>query len=922
MARENWLELRQLFDAVCDLPPTQWKAALQRISDDPALIAEALALLEAQTVSFNRALQPLGELMAGLSVAELQAGDRLGAWQLVERLASGGMGTVFVAERADELFRQRVAIKLLRGSLGNPATAQRLAAERQILAELQHPNIARLYDGGTTPTGQPYLVMEYITGLQLDRYCEQHNPGLRERLRLFLRICRAVQAAHEQLIVHCDLKPSNVMIRANGEPVLLDFGIARLLGDADSPDASPFCTPAYASPELLSGARVGVASDVFGLGILLVELLAGRPTGRGVADRERAVAAPSVLAGADCAWRRQLRGDLDAIAAKACALDASRRYASVEALAQDIERHLDHRPVAARVPTWSYRFDRFMRRHWRKVAVAAAVGLLAVGFVWRLVEERARAEHESALAQQVSDFLVAAFSAVDKHTRRGQGPQELSARAVLDQGAARLDADLADSPDVLARLRFVLGRAYKNLGAPRRGEALLSQSVEGFLDRRVARPDLAAEALSELSALLSNDGREDAALAAAQRMLALRLQYGDDPVLLADSYNVLGLALHAKADYAQARGVFEQALALRREHLGPRHEEVAVSLHNLARLFRAAGDNAKSETFYRESLAIKRLHGERSAGVQSSLQGLALTVAAQARYPEALALLRENLAMTQALFGHDNGKVANAHSLLASVLEQAGEYAQARVQVQQAQAVWARIAGEDSLDYAYALANLAAIEEAQGDNDTAERLYRRVLAIRRAHLSRDALQVRRAEILLGHLLTRMDRAAEAQPLIEPALGEWQRQQHDGQTPSPDYLRVRLIHAEWLLRQGRFDAAAAALPAPLDGQPELMLQREALLVELAQRRGQWHEAKAHGLRTIQLSTGQAGADAVPTAKLRVPYAEVLLAAGEPSAARQQLRRAEPLLRAALVADAPLLLRIDALKRSLPATPTSG
>src|SRR5690606_12046321 len=205
----RWQALRELFDAVCDAPPEHWEPRLRTLSEDPALIAEALDLLHAQTSSFDRALQPLHALMASLPDAELQVGGRLGAWQLVERLGSGGMGTVFVAERADGLFRQRVAIKLLRGTAAGGATAERLAAERQILADLQHPDIARLYDGGTTPAGAPYLVMEYVEGQPLDEYCEQAAPPLRQRLEMFLRICRAVQAAHQRLVVHCDLKPGN-----------------------------------------------------------------------------------------------------------------------------------------------------------------------------------------------------------------------------------------------------------------------------------------------------------------------------------------------------------------------------------------------------------------------------------------------------------------------------------------------------------------------------------------------------------------------------------------------------------------------------------------------------------------------------------------------------------------------------------------
>lgn len=912
MQTAHWRELRQLFDAVCDLPPERWKERLREISDDPALIDEALSLLEAQTASFNRALQPLGELMASLSETELQAGDRLGSWLLVERLASGGMGTVFVAERADELFRQRVAIKLLRSGVADPATAARLAAERQILAELQHPDIARLYDGGTTPRGQPYLVMEYVAGLPLDRHCTERKLGLRDRLQLFLRVCRAVQAAHQRLIVHCDLKPSNVLVRENGEPVLLDFGIARLLGEGESGDAGGFCTPAYASPELLGAARVGVASDVFSLGVLLTELLADRRADRGTADRERPVPLPSALAGADCTWKRRLRGDLDAIAGRACALDPARRYPSVEALVGDLGRHLVHRPVRARRPTLHYRLGRWLRRHWREAAIVGAAVLTTAGFLWRVTEERARAEQEAAIAGRVSDFLVETFTTVDAHTRSANAAEELSARDVLDRGAAKIDSGLADSPATLASLRFVLGRAYRNLGYTRVAEPLLARAAEEFLDPRVDRPDRAAEALSELSFLMSNHGRADEAVAVAQRMLGLRQQSDGDPVLLADSYNVLGLALRQKADFAGARAALEEALALRREWLGPTHAEVAVSLHNLGLLHRDMGDYAGAETFYRQALEIKRLQGERHTSFMAGVQSLAVTLAAQARFAEAAGLLRENLELARSLYDEDSDKLAQAKIHLGNALHELGDYAQARELFQQALASSARAAGDNNLNYSFLLDYLAAHEEARGDDASAEALYRRALAIRRDHLSADDRGLLRAENNLGCLLMRMGRLEEARPMLDDALAKWRRIYQGQHPPPPELAQAQLTQVEWLLRQGLLAQARAALPALAEDAPKVVARHLALNAELAQRRGEWSKAGAGWRRLIELSTAQAGADSVVTAKWRVPYVETLAAAGDAAAAREQLRLAEPPLRRELVPGAELLRRMEALK----------
>ena len=912
MEAARWQELRELFDAVCALPSGQWRERLQALSDDPVLIEEALALLQAQTASLDRALRPLSELMAALPETELQVGDRLGQWQLVERLASGGMGTVFVAERVDGLFRQRVAIKLLRGVGSDPGIAGRMAEERRILAGLGHPGIARLFDGGTTPSGHPYLVMEYIDGPPLDAHCRHHGLGLHERLQLFLRVCRAVQAAHQRLVVHCDLKPSNILVRDEVAPVLLDFGIARVLGQGQGgDDPSAFCTPAYASPEQLAGASVDVTSDVFSLGVLLVELMARRTTGRGIDDRDRPVPLPSVLAQDDPGWARALRGDLDAITAKACALDPAQRYPTVEAFAGDIERHLAHRPVTARAATPGYRAGRWLRRHWRLAAIGVMVATLVAVFVWRVGTERDRAEREAREAQLVSDFLVDAFdvSDPDMHGSDSSGPD---ARDILDLAAARLDAGAADSPLLEARMQAVLGSAYRNLGHPQRAEARLEAAAEGFLAPDVDRPELAGRALGGLASLLLGRQQADRAVPLARRAVQLLEGAGRDD-WSADAHGALGMALGAQGKFEEAEKALSTSIRLRAGQVGPGAVEAASrSWRYLGYLHRQAGQLRRAEQAYGEALRIARNGGLHRMAEKEALNGLASALMMQGRLAEARMRYAELLALVRALYGEENVSVATAHQSMVNVLTALGEFAQAGEHRDRALSLTSRLTGEQSAEFALALELAAMLDDARGDPDSALRQHRRALAIRQQLHGAVNGNVWRLESSIARLLARQGDHEAAGPLVEGALASLRRHLPSDRAGEALLLVTR---AEWLLCRGDWDEAGHVLEAMETGgfesDPGLLLRRQALLAELEALQGRWPSAAARWGEVVDRAGEHFGPESAVTMKYRLFHAEALEALGDRRQARRQLQPVGEVFDRELDPQAPLRQRHAAL-----------
>jgi serine/threonine-protein kinase len=732
--------IEELFHAVLEQPTERRADFLVGAEPDAQLRAEVERLLARHTDD-DALLR--AALVAAVGATALPR-EHIGAYRLVRELGAGGMGTVFLAERHLGDTVQQVALKLVRG-FPTRELRERMARERDFLAGLNHPNIARLIDGGDSEDGQPYLVMDYVDGVPLLDYCAQHALDLRARLALFLPLCSAVQHAHQRLIVHRDIKPANIFVRADGMPVLLDFGIGKLL-DATSTDetATRVFTPAYAAPEQREGRHATTASDVYGLGCVLFELLGGGS----VAEQrhgDEPLPRPSSTA-ADAQQARRLRGDLDQIVLKATHAEPARRYASADALARDIESQLAGRPVSATPDSVAYRARKYLARHRYGTAAVVLAILLASGFVWRLAVERAHALEQAHRAEATRDFLVSLFRFADPGVNRGKPP---SVRELLDQGRAQLESGLKDEPTLRAELFAALAKIYANLADYPSARDLIDRALadQGSDARR------RAEWLGERASIDFRDGNNADALAAIERALAelpstpaantveLRLGLLDTRAAAQKS---LGRAADSAATMREVLALLPQAGAAEPEHR-------AFALDNLAHVEEAQGHYPDALRYaadaeaafialrgadHPEPLAV----GAYRAGLLAATRDLA---GAEAKYREVLAAQRK-------LFVDDNDRrLSNTETYLARVLLRQDRAAEAAPLVAQAQARCERTAGADHAQCPLTRQLWGETEVVLGHADAGIGALREAVALREADKNLDARSRQLAHLALA-----------------------------------------------------------------------------------------------------------------------------------------------------------------------------
>lgn len=909
MSTIDWAEVRRLFDQVCELPPEQWREALQTAGVSDAIATEVLSLCDAQTRGIGLP-QPVAALLANLD-PELAAGTRLGPWRILSTLAEGGMGRVYRAERADGQYQLQVAIKRLR-ALGQPGEDRMLVRERQILADLTHPHIARLLDGGTSPNGQPHLVMEFIEGERIDRWCRARQLDLPARLRLFQQVCRAVDHAHRHFVLHCDLKPSNILVRADGSPVLLDFGIARLAGSQDA-QGQGYMTPRYASPEQKRGEPLAAASDIYSLGLILSELVApGEEDPRG--DPSTATPPTQPPSGralrSGLPWARRLRGDLDAIVMRACAQAPADRYVSAEALAEDIDRYFARRPVSPLAHRRGYRALRLLQRRWVGFNVAALMLTMALGFTFSLQQQLERAKDAERAARleaennrETVDFLLTVFEHADPEAGERA---DTTARALLDSARQELEQSLDRQPRLKLRLGVTLGMVYERIGLPaqalellRMAEALAPADLE--TTERLHLMDSLAHALNSL-------GQRPQAneIAAAASVLAEAKLPIDHPAL-ANALNTQGMLLDAERRSAEAELLLKRALEIRLAAFGEQSIETAATLHNLGLVARRLGRLHEAEAWLERSLEAKRTRvPESHPRVLTTLEALANVYRDRGELARAVESFERQRELRIRSHGADSTRVAGINNELGSGLQDLGRYAEAEAAYREALRINLLRRGRDSADTAVVMNNLASLLEERGDLDQAEPLLRDSLRIRTLALGPEHLSTARAHNNLGRLLMLRGELQAARTELERALSLRERVLS---APQIELLGNRTLLARLELRSGRLGEAAEqfanaqtqfdALASP---DPLLRLRMLHTEAELAQALNDSARAQAAFDAALALAR-----ETLPDGHPR--WAELVLlrarAFPEHNSQASELTRARSVLEAALSANAPIL-----------------
>ena len=948
-----------VFDEALDLPEPQRNAFLDRVcAGDPALRREVEDLFAADSRAGGPLDTPASEHAAALldpedpGEAEPLPPD-IPPYRFLHVVGRGGMGTVYRAERADGQFEQSVALKLVHpGALGTRGILDRFLRERRILARLEHPNIARLLDGGVTEAGVPYFAMEFVEGERITDHADRAGLAVEERLALFEQVCEAVAYAQTRLVVHRDLKPSNILVTAGGMVKLLDFGIARILSPDDTAsreltiDGVSAFTPEYAAPEQIRGEAPTTATDVYALGALLHELLTGRrPLRRGAAGAARWADGPldtepePISRGVDRTLRRRLAGDLDVIVGRALRTRPEERYPTAQAMLEDIRRHRRSEPIAARPPSLRYRAGRYLRRHRVGVGAAALVTLALLAGVAGTAWQARLAAREAERANRVKDFLAGIFRESDPDRAQGHDP---TASEILARGAERIELELRGDPEVRSELELIVGRVYDELGNYDAARPLAERSLA---TRRLLHGDdhpSTAESMEFLATTHARQAEYAQAESLYRMALAIERRHRNPhhPRLAAVGANLAGVLSHLGA-FAEAETLYREAIAIDSYAYGEDHWETAQDLNNLAVHLGRAGRHEEAETLDREALRIRRLHAEdRPTELAMSLHNAAHGLVARGRSAEAIPLYRESIALKRKLYEANHPSLARSLRSLGAAFRNADDLDSAAVCMREALVMQRTLLGEEHEEVGITRNELAILSYLQGDLAEAVAGFREALAVFEALLPPDhptVLTLRNniatIEMSLGNLAAaeaayrrileiRTVKLGEAHPDVGQtwlALGNVRRWSGDLDGAVENYLRVldvyrkaydeenvdvastlvtlaraRIDRKEYAQAEAHLEDALAVLRTHLAPDHRDVVFAEAVLGCLFVRTGRAAEGLPLLERAAAASKERYGADDVRAADSSSQLALCLVALGRAEEGRPRLEAALPTL----------------------------